>query len=319
MSNPLLLYLIDSKVETTINTKQFQTIHSPQEQSQTRLILFLLDGARPDYLFSNKSYGEWQPLFPSLIQNNPNHTVCTTMHVDPPTSTIQGVKTLLTGGMRSFIELGESFFSSVLQSDHWILQLRKHRNLTIAHVGDPLWRDLAGEDAFVNPISTIDSYNVYEDDSQSIQSTLESFLQVGGDLYQTDVLIVHSLLVDHNAHRTSSSSPSNPSIRDSLLQFNRHLQYTISHLPSNTLLLIFGDHGLSQFGNHGGASEDEITTGLCAISSSYELQPFPVGYDIQAVVWCSSLAYSSYSRFSSDHFLLLFISGSFHKYWICII
>lgn len=277
-------FLIDSKAETTINTKQFQSAHSSQEQSPKRLILFLLDGARPDYLFSNNSYGEWKPPFSSLIQTNPNHTVCTTMRVDPPTSTIQGVKTLLTGGMRSFIELGESFFSSVLQSDHWIVQLQKHRNLTIAHVGDPLWRDLAGEDAFINSLPSIDSYNVYEDDSQSIQSTLESFLQVDGDLYQTDMLIVHSLLVDHNAHRTSSSSPANPSIRNSLIQFNRHLQYTISHLPPNTLLLVFGDHGLSQFGNHGGASEDEITTGLCAFSSSYELRPFSVGYGLHVMI-----------------------------------
>ena len=149
--------------------------------------------------------------------------------------------------------------------------MKSYRNLSIAHTGDYVWRELGG-DVFSNDLKESDSFDVYVDDTEDIQEALESFVTS-----TTDVLIIHSLLVDHNAHRTSTSSPSHHAIYDALLKFNKHLSYITSHLPTNTLLLVFGDHGLSAWGNHGGATYDEVTTGICAYSSSYELQPFTVG------------------------------------------
>lgn len=142
---------------------------------------------------------------------------------------------------------------------------------SIRHVGDPVWRELGG-DVFSNAQDAVDSFNVYSDDSDVIQAELEAFVSSSS----TDVLVVHSLLVDHNAHKTGTSSPSNPHIRYALRQFNRHIEYLLHHLPPHTLLLVFGDHGLSKWGNHGGATHDEVTTGLCAVSSSYSLHPFAV-------------------------------------------
>lgn len=255
-----------SKIEVEINQKAFEK----ELTTQRRLIVFLEDGARPDYLFLNSSVPHWKPFFQSLLKSDPTHAVCSTMKVDPPTSTTQGVKTLLTGGMRSFLELGQTFFSSSLTSDHWLRQLRTYRNLSIVHTGDHVWRELGG-DVFSNDPPESDSFDVYVDDTDDIQEALEAFVESS-----TDVLIVHSLLVDHNAHRTSTSSPSNPAIYDALLKFNQHLSFITSHLPNNTLLLVFGDHGLSTWGNHGGATYDEVTTGLCAYTSSYNLRPFTV-------------------------------------------
>ena len=256
-----------SKAEVDVNHKVYKT----ELTTRRRLIVFLEDGARPDYLFLNSSVLRWKPFFSNLLKSDPKHTVCSTMKVDPPTSTTQGVKTLLTGGMRSFLELGQTFFSSSLTSDHWLRQLKSYRNLSIAHTGDYVWRELGG-DVFSNDLKESDSFDVYVDDTEDIQEALESFVTS-----TTDVLIIHSLLVDHNAHRTSTSSPSHHAIYDALLKFNKHLSYITSHLPTNTLLLVFGDHGLSAWRNHGGATYDEVTTGICAYSSSYELQPFTVG------------------------------------------
>ena len=140
------------------------------------------------------------------------------------------------------------------------------------HTGDPVWRELAG-DVFSTPDNPIDSFNVYHDDSETIQQELERFL--GGNS-TADVLIVHSLLADHSAHKSDTSSPAHPAIHAALLQLNRHLQYITSHLPNDTLLLVFGDHGLSHKGNHGGATLEETTTGLCAVSRSVSLAPFRV-------------------------------------------
>ena len=103
---------------------------------------------------------------------------------------------------------------------------------------------------------------MYVDDSNEIQQEIDRFFQSADDM-----LIIHSLLLDHCAHRTSSSSPATPSIYSSLLQLNHHLSSIVNQIQNDTLLLVFGDHGLSRFGNHGGATKDEITTGLCVYCS----------------------------------------------------
>ena len=145
-------------------------------------------------------------------------------------------------------------------------------NARIAHTGDPVWRELAG-DVFSTPDNRIDSFNVYHDDSETIQRELELFLS---DNCTADVLIVHPLLADHNAHKSDTSSPAHPAIHAALLQLNRHLQYITTHLPNDTLLFVFGDHGLSSKGNHGGSTLEETTTGLCVVSRSIPLAPFRV-------------------------------------------
>ena len=142
----------------------------------------------------------------------------------------------------------------------------------IVHTGDPVWRELAG-DVFSTSGDRIDSFNVYNDDSETIQHELELFLS---ENCTADMLIVHSLLVDHSAHKSDTSSPVHPAIHAALLQLNRHLQYVTTHLPNDTLLFVFGDHGLSHKGNHGGSTLEETTTGLCVVSRSISLDPFDV-------------------------------------------
>ena len=80
-----------------------------------------------------------------------------------------------------------------------------------------MWRELGG-DVFSNSAPPVDSFNIYNDDSEAIQQKLEEFVSSS----EIDILVVHSLLVDHNAHKTGTSSPSDPHIYRALLQFNRH-------------------------------------------------------------------------------------------------
>lgn len=262
-----------STVETKKQTQFLGVNATDYHPPKRRLVVFLLDGARPEYLFNATAReDDWRPFFSSLLSSHPNQTVCSTMQVDPPTSTTQGVKTLLTGGSPNFIELGQTFFSSALEVDHWLYQLTHYGNRSVEHVGDPVWRELAGP-VFQNEQSDVDAYNVYTDDSKEIQRAIDAYVT---STSPPDVLILHSLLVDHNAHKSSTSSPSSPPIHTSLLQFNRHLSSLVSRLSNDTLLLVFGDHGLNAHGTHGGATHDERTTGLCAFSSSYPLGPFTV-------------------------------------------
>lgn len=64
-------------------------------------------------------------MFNDLLRGKDNRTVCTEMKVDPPTSTTQGIKTLLSGSYPGFIGLGQTFTSSSLTSDHLLKQLHR--------------------------------------------------------------------------------------------------------------------------------------------------------------------------------------------------
>lgn len=123
--------IICSNVSRTQNTMLFGENRTALRISNTtsfskriakRLILFLEDGAKPSFLFGNTTYKDWKPFFQSYLETDSEHTVCTPMKVSPPTSTTQGVKTVLTGGMPSFIELGQTFYSDHLVSDHFLKQ-----------------------------------------------------------------------------------------------------------------------------------------------------------------------------------------------------
>ena len=119
----LSLLIWSSKVLLDKNNTLFDGNTAGLDIPFERVIIFLEDGARPDFLFGSKVYREWKPFFTDLLLLDPNHTICTTMKVDAPTSTTQGVKTFLTGGMPSFIELGQTFYASTLRSDHLLNHL----------------------------------------------------------------------------------------------------------------------------------------------------------------------------------------------------
>jgi hypothetical protein len=68
------------------------------------------------------------------------------------------------------------------------------------------------------------------------------------------LLIGHLLGVDHVGHRYG---PNHIEMQHKLNSYNEFFAQTIAALDDDTLLLIFGDHGMTEGGDHGGASDDE--------------------------------------------------------------
>ena len=124
-NNSLIHRTIVSNENDILFEKNVTTTALKDKKLIDKLVLFVADGARPNFLFGNNSYKQWQPFFNTLLTQESNHTSCTKMKVDPPTSTTQGIKTLLTGGMPSFIEIGQAFFSEELSSDHFLKQANR--------------------------------------------------------------------------------------------------------------------------------------------------------------------------------------------------
>ncbi|CAL1261950.1 unnamed protein product [Larinioides sclopetarius] len=75
----------------------------------------------------------------------------------------------------------------------------------------------------------------------------------------SDVIIAHFLGVDHCGHRYG---PKHPEMTRKLQQMNSVIQNVTEKLKNDTVLLVLGDHGMTESGDHGGDSTQEISTAL---------------------------------------------------------
>ncbi|XP_043429182.1 GPI ethanolamine phosphate transferase 2 isoform X2 [Prionailurus bengalensis] len=92
-----------------------------------------------------------------------------------------------------------------------------------------------------------------------------------------DVLILHYLGLDHIGH---ISGPGSPLIGHKLSEMDSILMKIHTSLLSEerenlspNLLVLCGDHGMSETGSHGASSMEEVNTPLILISSAFERKP----------------------------------------------
>jgi phosphatidylinositol glycan class O len=83
------------------------------------------------------------------------------------------------------------------------------------------------------------------------------------------LLIGHVIGVDHAGHTFSAS---HKEIERKLNDTEKIVREIINEMDDNTDLLVFGDHGMTDDGNHGGTSQTELRSVLFA----YSKQGFPL-------------------------------------------
>ncbi|XP_037758202.1 GPI ethanolamine phosphate transferase 2 isoform X6 [Chelonia mydas] len=95
-----------------------------------------------------------------------------------------------------------------------------------------------------------------------------------------DILILHYLGLDHIGHLTG---PNSPLVGPKLYEMDNILKKIHTSLLSKeresslpNLLIVCGDHGMSETGSHGGSSEEEVHTPLLFISSAFEKRNGPL-------------------------------------------
>lgn len=95
---------------------------------------------------------------------------------------------------------------------------------------------------------------------------------------QTDwnVTVMHYLGLDHIGHL---AGPSSPLVGPKLIEMDRIIElifnklvYRDKNLGTRSLLLICGDHGMSDAGSHGGSSLQEILTPAIFIDTKAGIQ-----------------------------------------------
>lgn len=190
-----------------------------------------------------------------------------TAYSDPPTVTLPRLKGLTTGASPSFLDAitnldeGDTSSSLVLL-DSWLRQLQLS-NRTLHMYGDDTWLKLfpgffAAQDGtssfFVSDYTEVD-FNVTRH--------LDSELGPGA---AWDALVLHYLGLDHIGHKLG---PRNPVMRAKQAEMDGIVQRIYENMDAKTLLVLAGDHGMNEIGNHGGASRGETSAALALVSRSF--------------------------------------------------
>ena len=88
------------------------------------------------------------------------------------------------------------------------------------------------------------------------------------------MMVLHYLGLDHIGHLAGPSSPLvGPKLQEMdfiIEKIHRSLLKDDAERGTNSLLLLCGDHGMSDSGSHGGATPPETLTPLVFLSSRFE-------------------------------------------------
>ncbi|MBN3324170.1 PIGO transferase, partial [Atractosteus spatula] len=178
---------------------------------------------------------------------------------------MQRIKGFTTGSLPTFVDVGNNFASSAILEDNLIHQLGQNGR-RVVFMGDDTWESLfPGRFHRCLPFPSFNVKDLHTVDNgilQHLYPTME-----GGDW---DVLIAHFLGVDHCGHRFG---PDHPAMAAKLTQMDQVIRDVIGRLQNDTLLVVMGDHGMTDTGDHGGESLKETDAALFLYSPSQLFPP----------------------------------------------
>lgn len=232
-----------------------------------KVVFMVVDALRSDFVYSTDS----RFLFTqSLIRTGA--AVPFDGHASPPTITMPRIKAITTGSVPSFLDVvlnfAESDTSSTLaQQDSWLAQSRAKENASLVMYGDDTWLKLfPGFFARADGTTSFFVSDFTEVDSNVTRNLPEA---LGQDDWS--VMVLHYLGLDHIGHKSGPNSVHmGPKQRemDGVVEMIYEAVKGESHLQS-TLLVLCGDHGMNDAGNHGGSSAGEVTATLAFISPKF--------------------------------------------------
>jgi phosphatidylinositol glycan class O len=168
-----------------------------------KVIILLIDALRFEYTVFNESEPNPQPnqnklpIIHQLMKEQPDKSFLFRFKADPPTATMQRLKGILTGGLPTFIDIGENFASSEIREDNLVEQLLR-QGYRITFIGDDTWEAL-----FPNKFTKsypYPSFNVKDITNGDI-FTVSHLVPEITSKEPWDIIISHFLGVDHVGHR----------------------------------------------------------------------------------------------------------------------
>ncbi|KAI1821782.1 alkaline-phosphatase-like protein [Xylaria intraflava] len=236
----------------------------PLDAPFDKLIFMVVDALRSDFVYLEGSGFKYTQ---SLI--NDGVAIPFTARATSPTITMPRIKAMTTGSTPSFLDAILSFdeadtSSTLASQDTWLAQMRAKNTGKLVMYGDDTWLKL-----FPTTFDRADgTTSFFVSDFTEVDNNVTRHIadEMRNDDWNT--MVLHYLGLDHIGHKTGPRGPNMiPKQRemDSVVRQMYTAMETHEHLQS-TLLVLCGDHGMNDAGNHGASSPGETSTALVFIS-----------------------------------------------------
>ncbi|EME43588.1 hypothetical protein DOTSEDRAFT_72826 [Dothistroma septosporum NZE10] len=250
-----------------------------------RVVFMVVDALRSDFVYGHNSGFKFTQ---SLIRDG--SAIPFTAHATPPTVTMPRVKALTTGSVPSFLDLILNFAesdtsSSLANQDTWLAQIRAKGGKLIFY-GDDTWLKLfesgqtgAGKGHFFGRFDGTSSFFV--SDFTEVDHNVTR--HVPEQLAKSDwnAMIMHYLGLDHIGHKTGPQGPNmvpKQEEMDGIVKTIYEKMEKEAHLE-DTLLVLAGDHGMNNGGNHGGSGPGETEPALLFASPKFRTMKKSKAYE----------------------------------------
>nr|FAA01290.1 TPA: GPI-ethanolamine phosphate transferase homolog [Colletotrichum incanum] len=231
-----------------------------------KVVFMVVDALRSDFVYGEKSGFKFTQ---SLIRSG--SAVPFTAMAALPTLTVSRLKALTQGTAQSFLDAWVNVANSpdmirLEGEDTWLSRLKASRGYKqkVVFYGVDMWLDLYPDifDRYEG------FYGFYMPDVNSLDANIT--LRIPEELKRDDwvSLVMHYEGLDSLAHqgglRSSQMVPKQAEM-DKVIQMMYEGILSEPHL-NNTLIVLLGDHGMDDRGNHGGDTPGELASAMTLIS-----------------------------------------------------
>ncbi|XP_054157245.1 uncharacterized protein LOC128955597 [Oppia nitens] len=184
-----------------------------------------------------------------------------------PTVTMPRIKAMISGTLPSFMDFIMNLSAYKFNGENLIENLNKTKK-RINFFGDETWIDLLPANLFYRYNGTSSFFATdYTEVDTNVTYCVDQELK---RLNDWDVMIMHYLGVDHIGHSHggyhSRLMPKKLLEMDSVVK-NIYTNVTAPDVSEPYLIVITGDHGMTDIGNHGGNTPQETDTALLFLST----------------------------------------------------
>lgn len=267
-----------------------------------RLVVVLIDALRADMVLGSDAMYDstaeqhhakaelnaHMPYTRSLVDSQ--HAMGYVGYASVPTVTMPRLKALLTGKSPAFIDILKNFNSAALENEN-LMQFFARDGFRLVFYGDDTWLKLFPRETNVfqradgtSGFFTRDTVEVDMNVTRHLAQELDSAMQHERSR-DWDVLVLHYLGLDHVGHLRGP--------RSSLMQHKLHeMDQTVQLIHESvqqqdamrmarnssarpSLILLCSDHGMSEGGNHGGATVEESSALMMFLSGASDASNTP--------------------------------------------
>ncbi|KAL3995327.1 Type I phosphodiesterase / nucleotide pyrophosphatase family protein [Acanthocheilonema viteae] len=221
------------------------------KQMVAKTVIILIDAWQEQFFYGRKAMQFLRQLTSS------GQAVAFIAHVQTPTVTMPRIKAVTAGMVPSFVDVVMNFASTSISSDNIIDRLND-KGYRCTFCGDETWLRLFPNHFDNHSVGVTSFYvNDFKEIDDNVTLCMRSRLE-NNAIETWDVMILHYLGLDHIGH---SLGGKHSELNSKLIEMDFVIEEIYKRLykiyGTNFSIIVFGDHGMTEGGSHGGSSELE--------------------------------------------------------------